>query len=74
MWRISRVLFRDVRRGDLRASTPAFLDAATVEALLDLARAGDAEILDRLWEVRGTLSEKVAADGRLDLEVAAARY
>ena len=32
---------------------PAFLDGATIDALLDLARAGDAEILDRLWQVRG---------------------
>lgn len=32
---------------------PASLDAATVEALLELVRKGDAGILDRLWEVRG---------------------
>lgn len=32
---------------------PAFLDAATIEALLNFARAGDAQILDRLCMVRG---------------------
>jgi hypothetical protein len=32
---------------------PAYLDASTVEALLDLVREGDAGILARMWEVRG---------------------
>ncbi|WP_147443123.1 NACHT domain-containing NTPase [Corallococcus sp. AB011P] len=32
---------------------PAFLDAVTVDELLDLVRAGDAGILDHLWQVRG---------------------
>lgn len=41
---------------------PAFLDAATVDALLELVRAGDAGILDRLWEVRGTLGHPLNAE------------
>lgn len=32
---------------------PAFLDVATVDALLELVREGDAGLLVRLWEVRG---------------------
>lgn len=41
---------------------PAFLDAATIEALLDLARAGDVEILDRLWQVRGAPGHPLNAE------------
>lgn len=41
---------------------PAFLDAATIDALLELARAGDAEILDRLWQVRGTPEHPLNAE------------
>lgn len=32
---------------------PASLDAATIESLLDLVREADANLLQRLWEVRG---------------------
>ncbi len=40
-----------------------FLDAATVDALLDLVRGGDAGILDRLWEIRGMLGHPLNAKG-----------
>jgi hypothetical protein len=40
----------------------AFLDAATVEALLELVRGGDAELLDRLWEVRGAPGHPLNAE------------
>jgi hypothetical protein len=42
---------------------PAFLDAMTVDALIDLVRAGDAEILTRLWQVRGTQGHPLNAAG-----------
>lgn len=42
---------------------PAFLDAVTVDALFDLVRAGDAEILDRIWQVRGTAGHPLNAEG-----------
>jgi hypothetical protein len=45
-----------LRERALRLATrlePALLDVATVDAILDLASAGDADILNRLWEVRG---------------------
>lgn len=41
---------------------PAFLDAATVDALRELVRDGDAELLTRLWEVRGTAGHPLNAD------------
>ena len=41
---------------------PAFLDAATVGALRELVCDGDAELLDRLWEVRGTAGHPLNAD------------
>ena len=41
---------------------PAFLDAATIEALLDLVRAGDAGLLERLWEVRGAPGHPLNAE------------
>lgn len=41
---------------------PAFLDAVTVDALLDLVRTGDAEILERLWQVRGTPGHPLNAE------------
>jgi hypothetical protein len=40
----------------------AFLDAATVEALLDLVRQGDPELLEKLWEVRGATSHPLNAE------------
>ena len=40
----------------------AYLDAATVDALLNLARQGDAGLLDQLWEVRGTASHPLNAE------------
>lgn len=42
---------------------PAFLDAVTVDALIDLVRAGDTEILARLWQVRGTQGHPLNAEG-----------
>jgi hypothetical protein len=42
---------------------PAFLDAVTVDALLDLVRSGDAEILDRLWQVRGAQGHPLNGEG-----------
>ena len=42
---------------------PAFLDAVTVDALIDIVRAGDPEILDRLWQVRGTQGHPLNAEG-----------
>lgn len=42
---------------------PALLDAVTVDALIDLARAGDAEILNRVWQVRGMQSHPLNAEG-----------
>lgn len=41
---------------------PAYLDAATVDALLDLVREGDAGLLDRLWEVRGASGHPLNAE------------
>jgi hypothetical protein len=41
---------------------PAFLDAATVDALLDLVRAGDAGILRYLWQVRGAPGHPLNAE------------
>jgi hypothetical protein len=41
---------------------PAFLDAATVDALLELVREGHAGLLDRLREVRGTLGHPLNAE------------
>lgn len=40
----------------------AYLDAATVDALLDLVRQGDALLLGQLWEVRGTASHPLNAE------------
>ncbi len=40
----------------------AYLDAATVEALLDLVRQGDADILHKIWETRGTEKHPLNAD------------
>lgn len=42
---------------------PASLDAVTVDALFELVRAGDAEVLARLWEVRGTPGHPLNAEG-----------
>ncbi|MCC6747124.1 MAG: hypothetical protein IT371_05650 [Deltaproteobacteria bacterium] len=42
---------------------PAFLDAVTVDALIDLVRAGDTEVLARLWQVRGTQGHPLNAEG-----------
>jgi hypothetical protein len=44
----------------------AYLDAATVDALLDLVRQGDAVLLEQLREVRGTASHPLNAEA-LDL-------
>jgi hypothetical protein len=55
-----------LRSRALRLAThlePAFLDAVTVDALIDLVRAGDTEILARLWQVRGTQGHPLNADG-----------
>lgn len=41
---------------------PAFLDAATVDALLGLAREGDSDLFDRLWELRGAVSHPLNAE------------
>lgn len=38
-----------------------YLDAATVDALLDLVRSGDAEILRLLWETRGAVNHPLNA-------------
>jgi hypothetical protein len=40
----------------------AYLDAATVEALLELAGQGDAEILEKLWGVRGAEKHPLNAE------------
>jgi hypothetical protein len=40
----------------------AYLDAATVEALLDLVRQGAPELLEKLWEVRGATSHPLNAE------------
>lgn len=42
---------------------PAFLDAVTIDALIDLVRTGDNEILDRLWQVRGMQGHPLNAEG-----------
>ncbi len=42
---------------------PALLDAVTIDALIDLLRAGDNEILDRLWQVRGAQGHPLNAEG-----------
>ena len=41
---------------------PASLDAATVDALLDLVSKGDADLLERLWEVRGSPGHPLNAE------------
>lgn len=41
---------------------PAFLDATTVDALLELVGEGDAGLLERLWEVRGTPGHPLNAE------------
>lgn len=41
---------------------PASLDAVTVDALLELVRDGDAGLLGRLWEVRGTQGHPLNAE------------
>lgn len=41
---------------------PGSLDAATVDALLELVREGDAGLLERLWEVRGSLGHPLNAE------------
>lgn len=41
---------------------PASLDAATVDALLEFVREGDTELLDRLWEVRGSPGHPLNAE------------
>lgn len=54
-----------LRGGALRLAArlePASLDAATVEALLELVREGDAGLLERLWEVRGTPGHPLNAE------------
>jgi hypothetical protein len=54
-----------LRGGALRSAAglePAFLDAATVNALLELVREGHAELLDRLRGVRGTLGHPLNAE------------
>lgn len=48
----------------------AYLDAATVNALLDLVRRGDTEILKLLWEVRGAANHPLNA-AALDLALRA---
>lgn len=55
-----------VRESALRLAAllePASLDAATVEALLDLVCEGDAGVLDRLREVRGAEGHPLNAEG-----------
>jgi hypothetical protein len=42
---------------------PAFLDAATVDALVGLVRDGDTEILTQLWRLRGTEAHPLNEDG-----------
>lgn len=42
---------------------PAFLDAVTVDAVLNLASAGDPEILGRVWEVRGSAGHPLNSEG-----------
>jgi len=41
---------------------PASLDAATVDALLELVREGEAGLLQRLWEVRGSPDNPLNAE------------
>lgn len=48
----------------------AYLDAETVNALLDLVRGGDAELLKLLWEARGAASHPLNA-AALDLALRA---
>ncbi len=40
----------------------AYLDAGTVEALIELAGQGDADVLNKLWEVRGAEKHPLNAD------------
>lgn len=41
---------------------PASLDTVTIDALLELVRKGDAALLERLWEVRGTPGHPLNAE------------
>ncbi|MBD1853165.1 hypothetical protein H6F87_24795 [Cyanobacteria bacterium FACHB-502] len=40
----------------------AYLDAVTVDELLNLVRGGDAELLEQLWEVRGAVNHPLNAE------------
>lgn len=41
---------------------PASFDAATVDSLLELVRGGDTGLLERLWQVRGSLGHPLNAE------------
>lgn len=46
-----------------RLLEPAFLDAATVDALLEFVREGEADLVERLWQVRGSPVHPLNAEG-----------
>ncbi|NLX95227.1 MAG: hypothetical protein GXY83_03530 [Rhodopirellula sp.] len=55
-----------LRRRALRLATHLeleFLDAVTVDALIDLVRGGDTEIFTRFWHVRGTQGHPLNSEG-----------
>jgi len=68
LWQLAEQPLRDRALRLAAMLEPARLDAATVDALLDLVRAGDPELLERCWHVRGAPHHPLNAEG-LDREL-----
>jgi len=63
LWQLVEASLRGRALRQAALLEPAFLDAATVDALVELVRAGDAEILRRCWQVRGISGHPLNAEG-----------
>ncbi len=63
LWQLVDVSLRGRTLRQAARLEPAFLDAATVDALVELMRAGDTEILRRCWQVRGISGHPLNAEG-----------
>ena len=62
LWQLVDELLRTHALRTAASLDAAYLDTATIDALLDLVRQGDAELLMRLMEVRGTEAHPLNAD------------
>lgn len=62
LWQLVDEPLRELALRAAAGLEPAFLDAATVDTLCELARVGDAELFDRLWDVRGAAGHPLNAD------------